>query len=96
MGIINKIKSEFKSISIEPAVFFYLCGRLIIDGAQLQTNLMIWKICNLELNYSSEICSNLTLDVYEDYNVEVQKGVATIQTVAMYLGGRVKGWQLID
>jgi hypothetical protein len=75
MGLIDTLKNEVKSITIEPFVFLFLGARFIIDGAQLQTNLMIWKICNLELNYSSEICSNLTLDQYEDKNIEVQKGV---------------------
>jgi hypothetical protein len=29
-------------------------------GAQIPTNLLMWKICHLQLNYTSDICSNLS------------------------------------
>ena len=32
----------------------------IIFGAQIPTNLLMWKICHVQLNYSLEVCSNLS------------------------------------
>ncbi len=73
MGTFETIKNEFKSITIEPVILLFMGGLFIIQGAQLNTNLLIWKICTIEKNYSSEICDNLTLDKYDDQNTEVQQ-----------------------
>ena len=59
-------------ISLEPVVFFYALGRFILEGAQVQADLLLWKICHLELNYTEEICGNLTSDEYDSINNEVQ------------------------
>ena len=85
-SILKRLKYEFTSITIAPFVLFFIFARQIDHGAQVTTNLMIYKICELELNYSKEICSNLTLTEYEEYNHEVQRQVATIQAAGHYIG----------
>jgi hypothetical protein len=37
-----------------------MLGWSIIFGAEITTNLLMWKICHLKLDYSSEICANLS------------------------------------
>ena len=86
MSILKRLKYEFTSITIEPFVLFFIFARQIDHGAQVTTNLMIHKICHLQLNYSLEICSNLTLTEYEEINHEVQREVATIQAAGHYIG----------
>jgi hypothetical protein len=39
-------------------------GFSIISGAEITTNLLMWKFCHLELNYTQEICSNLSSGDY--------------------------------
>ena len=86
MALLTRLKNEIFSITIEPVVFFFILSLRVDYGAQITTNLLIWKVCHLRLNYSEEICSNLTLDEYETYNTEVQKEVVDIQTIGVYLG----------
>ena len=59
-------------ITIEPAVGLVRFGIGQIEGGQIQSDLLLWKICHLELNYTEEICGNLTLDEYDSINNKVQ------------------------
>ena len=59
-------------ITLEPIVFLVQFGRFGLEGAQIQTDLLLDKICRSELNYPESICGNLTLDEYNDINNEVQ------------------------
>ena len=59
-------------ITVEPAIALVRFGIGAIEGGQIQSNLLLWKICHLELNYTEEICGNLTLDEYDLINDEVQ------------------------
>ena len=59
-------------LSLEPVVFLVQFGRFGLEGVQIQTDLLIWKICHLELKYDESVCSNLTLDQYDDINNEIQ------------------------
>ena len=52
--------SFLKLITLEPAVFLNELGINFVNGASIQLDLLIWKICHLELNYTEEICANLT------------------------------------
>ena len=60
----NKLRIEFvqflKSITIEPVIFLYSFGMCVTGGAQVTTNLLIWKFCSMELNYTDDVCRNLT------------------------------------
>ena len=86
MELLKRLKYELKSISIEPALFFFNFSMKVDLGAQISTNFLIWRICYLDLNYTENICSNLTIDEYEDFNNEVQKRVVDIQSISIYLG----------
>ena len=52
--------SFLKLITLEPAAFLNELGVNFVNGASIQLDLLIWKICHLELNYTEEICANLT------------------------------------
>jgi hypothetical protein len=54
---------QIKSLTIEPLIFLYSFGLCVTSGAQITTNLLIWKICRDRLEYSEETCGNLTLEV---------------------------------
>ena len=55
--------NQIKSLTIEPLIFLYSFGLCVTSGAQITTNLLIWKICRDRLEYSEETCGNLTLEV---------------------------------
>ena len=59
-------------ITVEPVIALNRFGLGEIEGGQIQSDLLLWKICHLELNYTEEICGNLTLDEYDFINDEVQ------------------------
>jgi PCFT/HCP family folate transporter-like MFS transporter 1/3 len=75
----------WKSISIEPVLFVNVFGISIVMGAQISTNLLIWKICHLELNYPEEICGNLTDDAYKDVEEIVQADVNNFQMKSQWI-----------
>ena len=60
-------------ITLEPVVFLVQFGRFGLEGAQIQTDLLLDKICRSELNHPENICANLTSNEYSDINNEVQK-----------------------
>ena len=60
-------------ITLEPLIAILKFGQGQLEGAQIQNNLLLWKICHLELNYTEDICGNLTLDEYDYINNEVQE-----------------------
>ena len=59
-------------ITVEPVIALNRLGQGDIEGGQIQSDLLLWKICHLEFNYTEEICGNLTLDEYDLINDEVQ------------------------
>ena len=62
----------FNHITLEPLVVLLQFGYGLVEGGQIQSDLLIWKICHLEFNYPEDICSNLTLDKYDSINDRVQ------------------------
>ena len=71
------------SISLEPVTFFFAIGLAILDGAQVTTDLLLWKVCHLELNYSEDICSNLTQ--FESIESEVQQNANDFLMLSQWL-----------
>ena len=61
-------------LSCEPISFLFSFGMNLLNGAQVQTDLLLHKICKTELNYSDSICDNLS-ELNETSNElnEVQK-----------------------
>ena len=73
-------------ITLEPSLFFYAIRNTIDDGAQVTTNLLINKICHVELNYSEEICGNLTNEEFSDiYNI-VQQETNNFLMISEWIG----------
>ena len=69
---IKMLKHLTNLITVEPVIALNRFGLGEIEGGQIQSDLLLWKICHLELNYTEEICGNLTLDEYDFINDEVQ------------------------
>ena len=65
------IMSLISLITLEPVTFLFTFGQSILGGAQVDTDLLLNKICVTELNHSIETCSNFTF--IEDVNTEVQR-----------------------
>ena len=61
-----------KILTLEPAIALSRFGFGVVVGGQIQSDLLLWKICHLQLNYTEEICGNLTLDENDLINDEVQ------------------------
>ncbi len=83
--VATSIKDYFKSFTIEPTVVFNILGLSILLGAQILTDLMIWKICNIELEYSEDICANLSLEINEDAENDVQRKLQEFQTTQQWI-----------
>ena len=79
-------ESILKQITLEPTMFFVTFGTTVERGAQITTNLLIEKICHGELDYTNDICANLTNTGFEDFNTEVQKKVNNFLMVSEWIG----------
>ena len=79
------IRSISNLITLEPLIFLLTFGMQVLNGGQIQTNLLLWKICHLELNYDENICSNLTLDEYNTINDEVQAKANSFLMISEWL-----------
>ena len=55
----NTISAFLKTITIEPVIFLFIMGNYILLGSQIPTNILIYKICHIELNNTEEVCNNL-------------------------------------
>lgn len=42
-----------------------MLGWNIISGAQISTNLLMWKICHIQLNYTEQVCGNLSAGYFK-------------------------------
>ena len=87
MIVLTKLFSYLKIITLEPAVALMVFGMNLILGANIQVDLLMWKICHLELNYSEEICANITNEDYEDIFDEVQTESNNFLMISQWLGG---------
>ena len=68
------IKNLASSITLEPPLALMGFGEgQIFAGGQIQHDLLLWKICHIEFNYTEAICANLTLDEYDSINDQVQE-----------------------
>ncbi|XP_068215349.1 proton-coupled folate transporter-like [Palaemon carinicauda] len=72
-----KLTALWSSISVEPLLFFHFLAYSI--ESIFLTNMMIDKTCNLQLNYSKEVCSNLDNGGHTAEQDRVQKLTANYQ-----------------
>ncbi|CAL4225455.1 unnamed protein product, partial [Meganyctiphanes norvegica] len=73
-GLCSSVGKCMRSIQVEPVVLCHAFG-VGIDNVFL-TNLFVDKVCDIQLNYSSEVCTNLDSGDYPDQENEVQKLVS--------------------
>ena len=83
--MLTRISGFLKTITIEPVIFLFLVGTFILQGAQIPTNILIYKICHVELNHTEEICENLGKNEYSDIENEVQVRVNNFQTNSLWI-----------
>ena len=67
--LLNTLK---KHISLEPVIFLFGFGWSILNSSKVHTNLLIWKICHLELGYNETICDDLSSENNTDIMTDVQ------------------------
>ena len=64
MAIYRYLKSVTNFIrhdlSLEPVIFGYLFTWFVIEGSQMTTNILITKICHIEMQYPKDFCKNIT------------------------------------
>ena len=56
-----------KQVTLEPLNFLRAFSGSVDRGAQVTSDLIIWKLCHIELNYTDEECGNLTNTGFEVY-----------------------------
>ena len=59
------ILALLKLITLEPLTFLDSFSFHVDKGAQVTSDLIIWKMCHIELNYTNEECGNLTNSGFE-------------------------------
>jgi len=75
--MLTKTKMVWKNITVEPLAFL---TTLIMALSGIAANdLYLQKACQVNLNYSAEVCGNLTLDVHNETQEETQKYVSSVQ-----------------
>ena len=79
----NKL-SRFFTFHIEPMILLHILAAYMIRGSGLNTTLLVWKVCKIELNLNDTICENL--NDYSDYEGKVQRRVNYIQMVTSWIG----------
>ena len=57
----KKVKTFFKSITIEPVIFLSTLGWSLIAGAEITKKLIMFQICSVGLNLTIEACENVTV-----------------------------------
>ena len=73
----------YRSLTLEPFIVLFTIVWYIPEGSQIQRNLLMWKICHIEMNYSHVICDNIY--DYEDVSSEVQVRLNDFEMVSELL-----------
>ena len=82
----HSILKYIRKITLEPAMFLIAAGNLVLNGSQVQTNLLIWKLCTKDLNFTEEICDNLSLEENYNYEIQVQRKLQDFELVQQFIG----------
>ena len=80
--MLQKLK---KHISLEPVIFLWAFGWSILNSAKVEKNLLIWKICHLELGYNETICNDLSSQSNTEIMEEVQIRLNNFEMVGQWL-----------
>ena len=58
---LQKVKNFLHhDLTLEPVIFGYLFTWFLVEGSQMTTNILITKICHIEMKYPEEFCKNIT------------------------------------
>ena len=79
------ISETLQTITIEPVIFLFSLGTFILSGAQIPTNILIYKICYIELNHTKDTCEHLGDDSNELIQEEVQVLTNNFQMNAQWI-----------
>ena len=60
-NFVDSVLAFISGITIEPVILLMGLAFSVMSGAQVQTNLLMWKICHVEMKYDEVICGNLRL-----------------------------------
>ena len=71
------LRNFFSSLTLEPVLFVYNAGFILVMGPQIDTDFQYKKICEVELGLNVETCANLT--AFPDLNEEVTDRVNHFQ-----------------
>jgi hypothetical protein len=66
------LSKDFFDGSVEPVVLLFMTGAHIIFGSEVTTNVLMYKICFVEMKFNDSVCSNLTDPTHEDIQKDVQ------------------------
>ena len=76
MSKIAKLLRDFwNQLTLEPMVLIFSFAWGLESGAKLDTNLLMWKVCHIELGFNETICQNLTADEQDEIQTTVQRRV---------------------
>ena len=67
------ILAILKQITLEPSNFLRAFSGSVDRGTQVTSDLIIWKMCHIELNYTEEECGNLTSSGFEVIHLHLSK-----------------------
>ena len=56
----SSFRKLFKILTLEPFIVLFVFIWFIQSGVKIRKNLLMWKICKIELNYTENICNNLS------------------------------------
>ena len=75
MGLGEKVKNVFKSITLEPVYFLFMAamGMTVFTSQELY----LMKACKVNLNFTEYLCDNI--NNHTDIQISTQKYVSEIQ-----------------
>ena len=72
-------------LTLEPFIIVFIFVWYIQLGIQINRNLVMWKICHIELNYSKPICENLSAEENSQVQSIVQIRTNNFEMVRIFL-----------
>ncbi len=68
----DQLSKDFFDGTAEPVVLIFMTGFYILSGPEVPANVLMYKICIVEMNYTDSVCKNLTDPTHEDVQKDVQ------------------------
>ena len=72
-------------VTLEPMVLLRALAVFIVYGAQITTDLLLWKVCYYEQKHPEEVCRNLSLPEYKEVRGEVQRQANDFLMISSWL-----------